>query len=53
VIPILAIDARIYADDRPITARLRERYARTVRGGDAKFSDLWLTYVDAGHAVMG
>ena len=47
VIPILSVDERLYSDHRPITKRLAERYARTVRGGDAKFDGVWLTYLDA------
>ena len=47
VIPILSVDDRLYSDDRPITTRLRERYTRAVRGGDAKFDGVWLTYLDA------
>jgi branched-chain amino acid aminotransferase len=47
VIPILSIDDRPYPQARPVTTRLRERYARAVRGGDPVFDAVWLTYVDA------
>jgi branched-chain amino acid aminotransferase len=43
VIPILEIDEHRFAESRPLTARLREIYARTVRGGEPRYEG-WLTF---------
>ncbi len=42
VVPVKAVDDRLYAGDGPIVRRLRERYARVVRGDDATFQG-WAT----------
>jgi branched-chain amino acid aminotransferase len=45
VIPILAIDSRLMPERRPVTERLRDIYARAVRGEDDRFAN-WLTLLD-------
>lgn len=42
IVPVKAVDDRLYAGDGPVVRRLRERYARVVRGEDPIFES-WTT----------
>jgi len=46
VVPILCVDEHVFPNERPVTERLRDIYARAVRGTEPRY-ERWLTLANA------